>query len=199
MKTIVFVLGFVFLFAGCAPRYVIRNQYIPPLDTGSRACLKNCSKAKQKCKQKCAEDYSDCLSYAYDKAKQIQIKSDKNYKKRYNRYQARLNDYNFNIFDWQNRYEQRYSDWKYFSDKCSKNGDNYACERENELSYIIKKLSRSRPREPKAPKYITFEETLAKQQNRCVEKCGCDDVYDSCFIGCGGEIIPHRICVKNCD
>jgi len=199
MKTIIFIFGFIVLFSGCAPQYVVRNQYIPPNDKNSRVCLQDCSQKKQKCKQRCAEDYSDCLSYAYNEAKRIQIKSDKNYKERYNKYLARLSDYNFNIFDWQNRYDERYSDWKYFSGKCSKNGDKYACDREDDLKYIIKKLRRIRPREPREPRYVTFDEILSKQQSKCSKKCGCDDMYDSCFIGCGGEIVPHKICVENCD
>ena len=201
MKTMIvtFVLGFGFLFSGCAPQYVIRNQYIPPLGKNSKVCLQNCLKVKQQCKQRCAEDYSDCLSYAYDKAKQMQNKIDKSYKQRYARYQAKLSDYNFDIFDWQNRYDEKYNDWRYFSDKCSQNGDRYACGRRDELRYMIKNLRRNKPNKPREPRYITFDKTLVQQQSRCVKKCSCDDMFDSCFISCGGEVVPHKICVENCD
>ncbi len=199
MKVVIFALGFLFLLSGCAPVYVVKNQYTPPADKNSQVCLQQCVQQKQTCKQRCAEDYSDCLSYAYDSAKKIQAKSDITYKKRYDRYLEKLNEYNLNIFDWQNRYDQRYSDWKYFSDKCTSNADRYACDREDELRHAIKKLRRTRPREPREPKYITFDEIVKTQQQKCSKKCACDDLFDSCFVSCGGAITPQRICVENCD
>ncbi len=199
MKIFIITMGVFIFFVGCAPQYAIKNQYIPPIKSKSNICLKNCALDKQACQTRCEEDYSDCLSYANERAKKIQVRSDENYKKRYARYLTRLNDYNLNIFDWQNRYDERYSDWKYFNDKCSKNGDKYACDREEDLRYIIRKLKINRPREPREPRYISFDEILAKQQKTCSRKCGCQDNYDSCFLSCGGEIVPHKICVKNCD
>ncbi len=199
MKIYIFVLGFIVLFAGCAPQYAIRNQYIPPANLKSKSCLKDCNYQKQVCKQKCSDDYSDCLSYAYERAKQIQIISDKSYKKRYHRYQKRLSNYNLELFDWQNRYDTNYSDWRYFNDKCSKNGDRYACDREEDLRILIKQLRRNRPREPREPRYATFNEILAQEQSKCSKNCGCDNIYNSCFVGCGGEIVPHKICIRNCD
>ncbi len=199
MKSIIFILGFVVFFSGCAPQYAVRNQYIPPLDQKSKVCLKECFYQKQACQQRCEEDYSDCLSYANERAKKIQIRTDKDYKQRYENYLARQNDYNLEIYDWQNRYDERYKDWRYFNKKCSKNNDKYACEREYYLRYIIKRLRRDRPVEPREPRYITFSENLANQQKSCSKNCGCSNLYDSCFISCGGEIVPHKICVRNCD
>lgn len=199
MKSIIFILGFVVFFSGCAPQYAIRNQYIPPLDQKSKVCLRDCSYQKQACRQRCEEDYSDCLSYANERAKKIQIRTDRNYKNRYENYLAKQNDYNLEILNWQDRYDERYRDWRYFNKKCSKNNDKYACEREYDLRYIIKRLQTNRPMEPREPRYITFDENLANQQKTCSKNCGCDDNYNGCFISCGGEIVPHKICVRNCD
>lgn len=33
----------------------------------------------------------------------------------------------------------------------------------------------------------------------CNSSCGCDEVYEQCFMGCGGNIIEHKRCVAFCD
>ena len=182
MKGLIFIFSFVIFLSGCAPQYAIRNQYIPPFDQKSKVCLRNCSYQKQKCHQRCKEDYSDCLSYANERARQIQIRIDREYKKRYERYLEKLSDYNLKISNWQDRYDERYRDWRYFDKKCSKNSDKYACERAYDLRYIIKRMQINRPVPPKEPRYVTFKENLASWQKVCSKSCGCDDDYNSCFI-----------------
>jgi len=194
-----FILGLVTFFSGCAPQYAIRNQYISPINQKSKVCLRECAYQKQACQQRCEEDYSDCLSYANERAKKIQVKIDRKYKDRYENYLAKQNDYNLERLNWQNRYDERYRDWRYFNKKCSKHNDKYACRREYDVRHIIERLRRNRPIEPIEPRYITFDENLANQQKSCSENCGCNDSYNSCFVSCGGEIVPHKICIRNCD
>jgi len=199
MRSILPILILTVTFIGCAPRYVVKNQYIPPPDKESKVCLQNCTKKKQRCMLRCANDYSDCLSYAYGDAKRIQKSSEESYKKSYNRYLEELNDYDFKMFAWKNRYKQKHDDWVYFRDRCLKSRDKYGCKREYDLRYVLKKLKQNRPVKPNKPRYITFDEILSKEQQKCSKNCTCGSIYDSCFIGCGGEIIPHKICVENCD
>ena len=98
MKIFIFAFVVAILFGGCAPQYIVRNHYIPPANQKSGKCLNDCTYQKQQCKKQCLDDYSDCLSYAYERAKQIQRNSDANYRKRYERYQVEMNDYNSKIY-----------------------------------------------------------------------------------------------------
>lgn len=43
--------------------------------------------------------------------------------------------------------------------------------------------------------YNSFQ--CSNVKNSCQDQC--DDLYRSCFAGCGGKVIPHTTCVANCD
>lgn len=198
MRILSLFLGFALFFSGCAPQYVVKNQYIPPTNN-SKACLQECFAKKENLKHECQREYKECLKDAFELSKLVWAKSNENYKNRYDKYVAKLNEYNFDIFSWQKRYDERYGDWRYFAKKCSKKGDKYACRRESDLRYEIEKLKIDRPKRPREPQSVTFDEILDKQQSKCSKKCDDNELYDSCFVGCGGEIIPYKICVRNCD
>ncbi|MDO9188476.1 MAG: hypothetical protein Q7U24_01285, partial [Sulfurimicrobium sp.] len=36
------------------------------------------------------------------------------------------------------------------------------------------------------------------RQERCDVDCGCQPVYDACFLSCGGKKIPETRCISNC-
>ncbi len=196
-KYILAVVGFV-VFSGCAPVYVVKNQYIPPKAENTK-CLNSCLQSKKECKNECVNKYQSCMDDAFEKAKKVYAKLNNNYERKYKRYLLKMEDYDYRIFDWHNDYDESYRDWQYFRKECKVNPSNkYACDREDDLMYVIKKLRRDKPKKPRIPRKESFEKILKAEQSKCVKNCGCNDLYDSCFVSCGGEIIPHKICVKNC-
>jgi len=74
-------------FAGCGPRYVIKNQYIPPASSLSQPCLNNCSLIRQGCQDQCQRNYQYCLDDAYGKAKAVEMDEQRAYEMAYSRYQ----------------------------------------------------------------------------------------------------------------
>ncbi|NOX16066.1 MAG: hypothetical protein GXP61_08600 [Epsilonproteobacteria bacterium] len=199
MKVLLFALGLGILFAGCAPKYVLQKHYITPKNMNFEKFSQECSSNRAICQDTCRANLDSCLSRAYDRAKNILVVSNKNYEKKYQRYLARMNDYNFNIIDWQSRYDKDYRDWQYFRDICRKKNDRYACDREDDLRYIVKNEIRNRPKEPKEPRSASFEEILSTQQKVCTQNCGCQEDFDICFTKNGGIIKSNKECIENCD
>ena len=199
IKSLFFSLTFVLFITGCAPEYAIKNIYIPPIGQKAKECINGCDIAKQECQSKCDMRYNQCLNDAYERAKDIQALMDMRYKKRYNKYLKRLNEYNSKMFDWQNQYDKSYQDWNYFRNRCKTSKDRYACNRADDLNYFIREMIRNKPIEPKPPIQKSFSEILSQEQSRCTNECGCQKDFDICFLNCGGSIQMRKICVKNCD
>jgi hypothetical protein len=199
MKELLLMLGFVVLFAGCAPKYALQKEYIVPQNIKFEKFAQDCSLQRSICEEKQKKDYSTCLNNAYERAKNIQTLSNEKYEKKYQRYLARMNDYNFNIIDWQSAYDKDYRDWQYFRDQCRKNNDKYACDREDDLRYIVKNERKNRPREPREPRMATFTEILATQQGLCNINNECESEFDICFTTQGGKIKSSRVCIENCN
>jgi hypothetical protein len=199
LKYIVGLSVIAWFISGCAPEYTVKNIYIPPVGYKAKQCLNSCRYEKADCDTKCQNSYNKCLNEAFLRAKDIKAIEDKQYSKRYGRYIRRLNDYNARMFDWQNEYDQNYRDWSYFRDKCKANHDSYACDRANDLRYIIRKSLRTKPKEPRAPVKKSFSQIVKNEQKLCKSDCGCQKEYDICFLNCGGEIQLKKICIANCD
>jgi len=199
MKGILLTLGFVVLLTGCASKYALQKEYIVPQNIKFENFAQDCSAKRVTCEQKQKKDYNICLNNALERAKNIQTLSNKKYQKKYQRYLTRMNDYNFNIIDWQSEYDKDYRDWQYFRDQCRKNNDKYSCDREDDLRYIVKNERKDRPREPREPRFVTFTEILATQQKLCNVKNECENKFDICFISHGGKVRSNRVCIENCD
>ncbi len=199
MKIMISLLGLGILFAGCAPKYVLQKQYITPKNMNFQSFSQECSQNRTICQEKCRTNFDNCLSNAYDRAKNIYAISNKNYEKKYQRYLTRMNDYNFNIIDWYSRYDKDYRDWQYFRNICRKNSNRYVCSKEDDLRYIVKNEIQNKPKKPKEPRSTSFEKILSIQQKLCNQNCGCQSEFDICFTRYGGIIKSNRECVENCD
>lgn len=187
------------LFAGCGPRYVIKNEYIPPASSRSQPCLNNCSLIRQGCQDQCQRNYQYCLDDAYGKAKAVEMDEQRAYEMAYSRYQMDVMRFEMDLRHWQRDYYDYSRDLSHFQRQCEQNKDPNACKRRDELRRYMNRLNHDRPREPWVPTRPTFEQILVNQQSFCTTNCGCDQHYDTCFVGCGGQVIVHKICVENCD
>ncbi len=193
-----FPLFLTFLFIGCSPRYIIKNEYIATANT-SQACIDNCAFVRQGCQDRCQQNYQYCLNDAYNKARAVEAEEQRSYDIAYSRYRMDMMQYDMAFHRWQRDYDHYSRDLSYFQHKCESGKDGYACQRQDELRRILGHIRRERPSEPWVPVRPTFEQILVNQQSFCTTNCGCEQGYDNCFAGCGGVVIPHKICVENCD
>lgn len=185
--------------SGCGPRYVIKNQYIPPVRTTSTQCLDQCAFARQSCQAQCQQSYQYCLDDAYAKAKAVEQEELRAYDMAQMRYMMDFSLYQSRLHSWERTYSDYSRDLAHFQSECEQKKDAYACQRRDELRNQINRLRRDRPRQPWVPVHPSFEQILVNQQSFCTTNCGCEQTYDTCFVGCGGTVIPHKICVENCD
>lgn len=189
----------VLLFSGCGPRYVIKNQYIPPPQRNAQACLDTCANTRAHCQGICQQNYQYCLDDAYVKAKAVERDEQREYEMAYLRYNMDFSSFQHHIRIWERDYHDYSRDLAHFQNKCEREKDAYACQKRDELRNYMNRLKRDRPREPRAPARLSFEQILVNQQSFCTTNCGCEQAYDNCFVGCGGQVIFHKICVENCD
>jgi len=187
------------LFSGCGPRYVIKNQYIPPTQTNSQKCLNQCAQARGACQAQCQQRYQYCLDDAYGKAKAVEQEELRAYDMAYMRYQMDFTQFRHRLHTWERDYHDYGRDLSHFQSRCEREKDAYSCKRRDELRNHLNRMKRDRPREPWVPVRPSFEDILVNQQSFCTTNCGCEQTYDNCFVGCGGTVIPHKICVENCD
>lgn len=187
------------VFSGCGPRYVIKNQYIPPVSTKSTQCLDNCTLIRQSCQAQCQQSYQYCLDDAYAKAKAVEHEELRAYDMAQMRYMMDFSHYQSRLRAWERDYYDYSRDLAHFQSKCEREKDTYACQKRDEVRNYMSRLKRDRPREPWVPVRPSFEQILVNQQSFCTTNCGCDQAYDTCFVGCGGTVIPHKICVENCE
>lgn len=193
------LLAIVFLFTGCGPRYVIKNQYIPPTRAISPTCLSNCELVRQTCQSQCQQNYQFCLDDAYAKAQHILVEEEALYRIAHGRYMLDFSHFQHRMRSWERDYYDYSRDLSHFQSRCERDKDVQACKKRDELRNYLNRLNRDRPREPWVPQRPSFEQILVNQQSFCTTNCGCEQVYDNCFVGCGGTVIPHKICVENCD
>lgn len=194
-----FMLVMVLVLSGCGPRYVIKNEYIPPAKVNSSKCLDNCAHVRQACQSQCQQHYQYCLDDAYAKAKAVEVNEIRAYDAAYARYMMDVSHYRMRLHQWDRDYYDYSRDLSHFQNQCERAKDAYACQKRDELRNHLNRMKRDRPREPWVPVRPSFEEILVNQQSFCTTNCGCEQTYDNCFVGCGGQVIPHKICVENCD
>ena len=92
-----FLLGLVLLLGGCGPRYVIKNQYIPPTASQAQSCLNHCTLLRQCCQNQCQKDYQYCLDEAYGKAKVVEAEELRSFERAYGHYDMDRMSYELEI------------------------------------------------------------------------------------------------------
>ena len=117
----------------------------------------------------------------------------------YSRYMMDFSRFQSSMHMWERDYYDYSRDFNHFQLQCERQKDAYSCRKRDEVANHLKHMKRDRPREPWVPSKPSFEQILVNQQSFCSTNCGCEQSYDNCFVGCGGQVIPHKICVENCD
>jgi len=196
-KIMLFVIAF--FLVGCAPKYVVKNQYIPSQNDGFLQCVSIYEDEKKICEQNCRDDYQLCLDAAYSRAEDVYASELNKYNADYSKYLFELKFFKIRKYKFKKKYESLQRDYKYFAKECNKKKQGFTCKRKNELLYSMKNMKKNiliRPRMPQKPFFNTI---LKSQQSFCVSNCSCSKNFDIGYKNCGGQIISHKYCIENCD
>lgn len=184
---------------GCSPKYVIKNQYIPLMDANFAPCVSTCTLSKESCDATCDDNYQSCLNTAFDRAKEIYAVELFRYDRDYAYYLRELGKYNDIRYLIERKYSFLKRDYKYFSQQCSKTRDIYACDRQDIIRRNLYQMQRNMPRHPNKPLKPSLQHITNTEQNSCQNECGCSKSFDLCYTNCGGQVIPYKLCVENCE
>jgi hypothetical protein len=163
---------------GCAtPQYQTEVRLIPPADAQGQACVQGCDARKTVCQTDCQTRYRTCAKNLEPQVEARYTDALKQYELDLKRYAAALRTYEMQLrFDWLNSYPYAYH-YPYW--------DPWP------RPYFPPPY-----REPMMP---TRESARAQlEKSTCQADCGCLPVYDSCFVGCGGQRLSETVCIKNC-
>ena len=163
--------------AGCAtPQYQTEVRLIPPADAQGRACVQGCDARKSACQTDCQTRYQTCAKAIEPQVEARYTDALKQYELDLRRYAAALRYYEMQLrFDWMNSYAYPYPyGWEPWP-----------------RPYFPPPY-----REPVMPTRDSVRAQLEK--SNCRADCGCLPAYDSCFVGCGGQRLSEKICIKNC-
>ncbi|MDD3324402.1 MAG: hypothetical protein PHN38_04720 [Sulfurospirillaceae bacterium] len=188
-----FVILALFL-TGCGPKYILKNEYSISTSPQAKECVNGCSFLKQTCEK----NYQTCLNSAYERAKQVESEEIAVYHKEYDRYLFDFEGYRQERHRWEFDFDVIKRDAHYFDIRCVSSKDSYACHRANELERALRRMERNRPFPPPMPLKPSFGSILSQQQETCLAQFDCMREYDSCFVGCGGEVRTYKVCVENC-
>ncbi|HIP30226.1 MAG TPA: hypothetical protein EYG93_00375 [Sulfurospirillum arcachonense] len=198
MYKYILVLVSIFL-VGCSPVYVTKNQYIAPRDKSFSQCVGNCEEKKITCDKECNNNYQVCIRDGFYRAQDISDSKFAKYDVDYEDYLIELRDFKYYKYEFDKNYIKIQNDYSYFSKECNSKKKNYACSRKIELKNALHVMKRDRLKRPKEPRKPNFDAIFKRQQKLCKRNCGCSKSFDICYVGCGGEVIPYRLCIKNCD
>ena len=170
-------LGLLAALAGCAtPQYQTSVRLVLPADAAGRACVQGCETRKAACQTDCQTRYQACTKDLEPQLEARYAEALKRYELDLKRYAAALRQYEMELrFDWLSSYAYPYPYWwdpwprPYF------------------------------PPPSPGPVMPTRDSVRAQlEKTHCQTDCGCLPAYDTCFVGCGGQIEREKVCVKNC-
>lgn len=173
-RTLILLILALGLTACATPRYQSVYRYDAPTDAAGRACLEDCTRKMADCREQCTTKTQACL-------KDMEPLVDERYKEAMQRYEVELQYYRRDLvqydlylsLNWGHPW--RHGFWPYAS---------WA------MPYSFP------PIPPVKPNRSAEFERL--RHERCDVDCGCQSVYDACFLACGGKKIPEMRCISNC-
>lgn len=166
--------------AGCAstgPRYQTAYHYEPPVTAEGRTCLEKCGQQMEACQQRCTADYQACLKRIEPQAEERYGEALKRYEAERDRYRWELERYQLDqILSWRTPFWYGpgfYRPWP---------GPYYP--------YYFPPVPPTKPSRD--------EEFNRLRNEQCGVECGCQPIYDACFLACGGKRTVEERCIANC-
>ncbi len=170
------------LLAGCAsPRYQTVYRYEAPTDTVGRACLEQCEPKLAVCQASCQHTYQACLKRIEPLADARYAEALKHYQAEWAEYRRELDRYQFqSALGWNYPAAPWYGPWPYY----------YPYYNPWPAPYVFPPTPPAKPSRAEAFKQL--------RQAQCEGDCGCQPIYDACFLTCGGKKIPEVQCIAHC-
>lgn len=174
LRTLILLALSIALSACAAPRYQSAYRYEAPPDAAGRACLEGCTHKMAECREQCAAKTQACL-------KTLEPLLDERYHAALERYGAELENYrqerlHYDLYlSLNGGYPWRYGPWPYAL---------------GTMPYYFPPVPPLKP-----DRNAQFEQL---RHERCDVDCGCQSIYDACFLACGGKKIPEIQCISNC-
>jgi len=169
---------------GCAtPVYQTNVHLIPPADAAGRACLQDCESRKTACQADCQARYQACAKALEPQVEASYIEALQQYEQDLRGYAASLRHFETQLyFGWTHGYPYSYG-YPYYG------------------FYGWNAWPGPYFFPPAYPELVmpTRQSVRAQLENSaCQADCGCLPAYDTCFVGCGGQILRETVCIKNC-
>ncbi len=187
---------FLLLVSCGGPEFAVSYRYIPPKDNLS--CLEKCQEEFSNCQLECSKKRNRCLEKAREEAQKLYQRELEVYQKEITAYNRDYTSYQRRLLEWNRNYRSLYRDYLYFKKACKKSKDYFACNRKEELEEALETLNQVKPQPPTKPSRPSLSSMVSKLALTCPTNCGCKEKYNACYTSCGGQIIPERICVRNC-
>ncbi|MHB1592453.1 MAG: hypothetical protein ACYCTW_13145 [Sulfuricella sp.] len=162
---------------GCAstiPRYHSTYRYEPPVDSAGQVCLSKCGQKMEACQKRCAADYQTCLAGIEPLVEGRYGEALKRYATELERYRWELQRYQLYLsLSWQDSFWYDHGFYRPWP------GPYYF--------------------PPVAPLKPSRDEEFDRlRKEKCEVECGCQPIYDVCFIACGGKRVQEMKCIANC-
>jgi len=192
MKYII-VMFSMLLMTACSPKYKIVKEYHPPKianSSESAICLGVCESAKKACLSQCEASFSSCKVKAHRIAKQ-------RYAAKMQKYTQALENYVNTIHDY--RFERGFINFSYagYGYPYYYNPRYYGYANSlfwyDPMPFYVDSYLPPKPKKPSLER-----EKLKAEAEFCDLDCGCAQKFDSCYIGCGGEVVHKKVCIENC-
>ncbi len=183
------ILFFIVLFlSACSPKYKVVKEYVAPMDSEALAVAKAvCAQKRESCKAKCQTAFQSCQPKAwkiaqkrYDEKMKLYVKELESYTGALRRAQFERDFYYMSGF---------YDDFCFASPYHHYRGCGY-----RPFWYDPYPLYIGRP--PQKPSLEV--ERLKAESEMCKLDCGCESLYDECFVAHGGVIKTKKVCIENC-
>jgi hypothetical protein len=160
--------------AGPSPRYQSTYRYEPPVGSTGQACLEKCGQKMEACQQRCAADYQACLAG-------IEPLVEGRYSEALKRYADEVE-----LYRWELERYQMYLSLSWHDSFWYGRGFHHPWPGPIYFPPVV-------PRKPSRD-----EEFNRLRMERCEVECGCQPIYDACFLACGGKRIPEVKCIADC-
>ncbi|TCK03387.1 hypothetical protein [Phorcysia thermohydrogeniphila] len=186
------------MLASCgSPRYIVKYKYVPPQN--SKECLKSCEVKFEECQKSCNEKFQRCINKSWEEARKIYQAELLSYRKELSAYREKRRNYLNDLIEWNEQFKRVYRDYRFFSSICRRTKERYACERKRELRELLDTVKAEKPKKPSKPKEPSLDSIFREISSKCTTQCGCQELFNNCFVSCGGKLIPYKMCIENCE
>lgn len=166
------------LSACASPRYATEVRYVPPATEAGMACLQGCHVEMKACQADCQSRREACIAGIEPRVDVAFEEALKRYEVERQRYMRERQfyqlDHALNFGYYHHPFYYGYPGPFWYTDR----------------------FYDDPPVPPAAPDRATIRKRVIDQH--CNEPCGCQEGFDQCYVGCGGQVERRVVCIENC-